>query len=135
MRKTILSSLVLFWAIQFCTAEDQLIPTLRIVPEDVTQDTVRQWRMSTNKYAVSWAYTEAGAKKTLHFREGHKGEGTRTVIGSFESQSIEDVFRPMPPTFTNYTQWKEGWLKYRTDKLVGVSEEDAKKIAGGLKSK
>ena len=45
------------------------------------------------------------------------------------------MFRPMPPTFTNYTQWKEGWLKYRTDKFLGVSEGDAKKIVAGLKSR
>jgi len=35
----------------------------------------------------------------------------------------------------NYTQWKEAWLKRRTDKFFGVSEDDAKLIVSGLKSK
>jgi hypothetical protein len=35
----------------------------------------------------------------------------------------------------NYAQWKDGWLKRRTDKSVGVSEDEAKKIVAGLRSK
>jgi len=41
----------------------------------------------------------------------------------------------MPPTFTKYAQWKEGWLKHRTDKFLGVSEKDAREIVAGLQSK
>ena len=71
----------------------------------------------------------------LAFHEAHEGQKVRTVIGSFESPPSENVFRPMPPYFTNYTQWKEGWLKHRTDKFFGVSEDDAKKIVEGLRKK
>jgi hypothetical protein len=86
-------------------------------------------------FAVRWTYTEAGAMKMLAFNEAHEGQKTRIVIGNFESPLGENVFRPMPPAFTNYVQWKEGWLQHRTDKIVGVSADDAKQIVAGLKSK
>jgi hypothetical protein len=41
----------------------------------------------------------------------------------------------MPPRFTTYAQWKEGWLKHRGDNVVGVTEGDAKKIMDALKRK
>jgi len=65
----------------------------------------------------------------LAFREAHEGQTVRTIIGTCESRPHEISFHPMPPTFTNYAQWKAGWLKYRT-----VSEGDARKIIAGLKS-
>jgi hypothetical protein len=110
-------------------------PTRRIVPEDIVPDSIQLIRFSTNNFAVRWTYTEPGAKKMLAFREAHEGRKVRIVIGEFEGQPGEMVFRPMPPTFTNYAQWKEGWLKHRTDKVVGVSEDKAKKIVAGLNSK
>jgi hypothetical protein len=110
-------------------------PTRRILPEDIVQESIQLWRFSTNSFAVRWTYTEAGAKKMLAFRENHEGQMVRTVVGSFESPPGEiSMFRPMPPTFTNYARWKEGWLKRRTDKFFGVSEGNAKKIVAGLKS-
>ena len=118
-----------------CAAADLSAPTLRILPEDVAQDTVRQRRISTNNYAVIWAYTEAGANKVLAFREVHKDQRVRMAIGKFESQPSIERFIPMPPMFTSYTQWKEGWLKHKGDKFVGVTEEDAKKIIAGLQGK
>jgi len=118
-----------------CLAQEQAVPTRRIMPEDIVQDSIQLVRFSTNNFAVRWTYTEAGAKNMLTFREAHEGRKVRTAIGEFEGQPGEMIFRPMPPVFTNYAQWKEGWLKHRTDKVVGVSEDDAKKIAAGLKSK
>ena len=104
MRKTLVFLLVLFSAIQFGTANEQPVPTFRILPEDVVQDSVHQWRMSTNNYAVSWIYTEAGAKKMLAFRETHQRQKVRTVVGSFESPPGEIMqFRPMPPAFTPWS--------------------------------
>jgi len=133
MRKTL--TLIFAMLAVASLAQEQIVPTRRIVPEDIAQDSIQLVRFSTNSFAVRWTYTEAGAKKMLEFREAHEGQKVRTVVGSFESPPGEMVFRPMPPTFTNYTQWKEGWLKHRTDKFFGVSEEDAKKIVEGLRKK
>ena len=118
-----------------CLAQEQAIPIRRVLPEDIVQDSIQLVRFSTGSFAVRWTYTEAGAKKMLEFREAHEGQKVREMIGSFESPPSEMMFRPMPPFFTNYVQWKEGWLKYRTDKFFGVSEDDAKKIISGLKNK
>ena len=106
----------------------------RILPEEIVQDSVQLIRFSANSFAVRWTYTEAGAKKILAFQESHVGQKTSFVVGSYESPPGESMFRPMP-AFTNYAQWKEGWLKHRTDKVVGVNEEDAKRIVSGLKIK
>jgi len=120
--------------------QGKAIPTLRLLPEDVEQESILQSRMQdsraiTNSYVVRWTYTGQGAKKFLDFQEAHRGEKVRTVIGSFRSPLTEMmVFQPMRG-LTNYAQWKEGWLKYRTDKFFGVSESDAKAIVAGLKRK
>ena len=135
MRKTLTLILVLLSVADRCLAQQQAVPTRRIVAEDIVQESIQSVRFSTNSFAVRWTYTEAGAKKMLAFNESHEGQKTRTVIGTFESPPSENVFRPMPPVFTNYAQWKEGWLKRRTDKFFGVNEEDAKKIVAGLKNK
>jgi hypothetical protein len=110
-------------------------PARHILPEDIVQDSILLVRFSTNSFAVRFTYTEAGAKKMLAFREAHECQKVRVVVGSFETPPHEDMFQPMPPVFTNYTQWKEGWLKHRTDKFFCVSEDDAKKIVAGLKTK
>jgi hypothetical protein len=133
MRKTI--TFILAMLAVACLAQEQSVPTRRILPEDILQDSIRLVRTSTNRFTVTWTYTEAGAKKMLAFREAHEGQKMRTVIGSFESPPCESVFLPMPPAFTNYAQWKEGWLKHRTDKCFGMSEDNATKIFAGLKSK
>ncbi len=134
MRKTLLVIFAAFLAAGLCIAQKQQVPTRRILPEDVVQDSIQTFQFSTNIFAVRWTYTEAGVQKMLAFNEAHEGQKTRLVVGSFELPTSEGVFRPMPPTFTNYVQWKEGWLKHRTDKIAGVSKDDAKKIVAGLKS-
>jgi hypothetical protein len=133
MRK-ILILVVLSVAVS-CLAQEPAVPTRQILSEDIVQDSIQLIRFSTNSFAVRWTYTEAGAKKMLAFQEAHWGQKVRTVVGRFESPPGEMVFRPMPPTSTTYDQWKEGWLKHRTDKFFGASENDAKKIVAGLKSK
>jgi hypothetical protein len=154
MRKTLILVFAVFSVAGSCLAQEQQVPTRRILPEDVVQDSVLLFQFSTNhsldamdaipvtptnlfvkSFAVRWTYTEAGARKMLAFNEAHEGQKTRIVIGNFESPLGENVFRPMPPAFTNYVQWKEGWLQHRTDKIVGVSADDAKQIVAGLKSK
>jgi hypothetical protein len=118
-----------------CLAQEQQVPARRILPEDVVQNSIKLSRMTTNQFVVRWTYTEAGAKKMLAFNEAHEGQKVRILVGNFELPAHESQFRPMPPVFTNYAQWKEGWLKHRKDKLFGVSEDDANKILAGLKSK
>lgn len=111
------------------------VPTSRILPEDIIQDSIQLLPLSTNRFVVRWSYTEAGAKKMLAFREAYEGEKVRITIGSFESTPSEWKFHPMPPAFTNYAQWKEGWRTRRRDKVFGVSEDEARKIVAGLKGK
>jgi len=113
-----------------CLAQEQTIPTRRILPEDIAQDSIKSIRISTNSFRVTWIYTEAGAKKMLAFQRAHAGQDTVLQIGSFEC-------RPnISPLGTKPTGWtEEGWLKRRTDKFFNVSEGDAQKIVEGLKNK
>src|SRR5450759_5411016 len=85
-----------------CVSVPEAVPTRRILPEDIVQDSIRLFRFSTNSFAVRWTYTEAGAKKAIAFWEAH------------------------PSPHANYTaQWKEGWLKRRTNKCFFKTEETA----------
>src|SRR6266568_6594749 len=128
MHKTPIFLLVLFSMTHLGLAQEQSIPTIRISPEDVVQDSIQRSQMSTNKFMVRWTYTQAGARKMLAFREAHEGKKVRTVVGNFESPPSEIIFRTMPPVFTNYIQWKQGWLERRTDKFFGMSEEDRRRL-------
>ena len=135
MCKPLVFLLPLLWMSHLAVSQDQGIPTVRILPKDVVQDSVEQVRFTTNTFVVRWTYTEAGARKMLAFREAHEGKKVRTVVGSFETPPSEVMFRAMPPLFTNYVQWKEGWLMRRTDKFFGVSEAEANAITASLKRK
>jgi hypothetical protein len=110
------------------------IPARHIVPDEIVQESIQLVRFTNKQIGIRWTYTEAGASNMLAFREAREGQTVRTIIGTYESRPHEISFHPMPPTFTNYAQWKAGWLKTRTDKVVGVSEDDARKIIAGLKS-
>jgi hypothetical protein len=146
----------MFKSIAFCllllatrhdgAAQALAIPTLRILPEDVVPVSIQQIKMATNKFVVRWTYTEAGARKMLAFREANEGQKTRMGFGAFEFPPSENelsfgIFEFAPaekgfsptPLGANYRQWKEGWMKRRTDKVSGLSEADAKAIAAGLK--
>ena len=103
------------------------IPTRRIVPSEIVQDSIHLYRTTRGDLAVRWKYTEAGATNMLAFRDAHEGETVRLVIGTWQSRPHE-YSRALP------AQWRAGWLKTRTDKIIGVSEDDAKKIVAGLKS-
>ena len=121
--------LVLCWSAVVVPAQE-LPPTIRILPEDIVQTSIKQ-RPSpggTNKVAVFWQYTETGAKKMLAFRQAHAGKEVVLQVGDFEFQATLPTNKP-----PNWTE--EGWLKWRTDKFFAVSEEDAKKIIAGLKGK
>ena len=103
------------------------IPTRHIVPTEIVQESIRLFRTSTKQIGVMWTYTEAGATNMLAFRDAHEGETVRLVIGAWQSRPHE-YSRALP------AQWRAGWLKMRTDKIIGVSEDDAKKIVAGLTS-
>jgi hypothetical protein len=95
-----------------CVSVPEAVPTRRILPEDIVQDSIQLFRFSTNSFAVRWTYTEAGAKKAIAFWEAH------------------------PSLHANYTaQWKEGWLKRRTDKCFFKTEETAKAFMAELTRK
>jgi hypothetical protein len=141
MREFILLLSALCWLAPTAFAEDQArstpkpadkkeIPTLRIFPEDVVQNSIHEWRAGTNQVVVYWTYTEAGARKMLAFRETHTGKFC-TAAGTFVTPPAAE-YREDPGL---YARWKEGWLKTRTDKFFGVSEGDAKAIVAGLKKK
>jgi hypothetical protein len=111
-------------------AQEQTLPTRRILAEDIQQDSIELHQFSTNSFVVRFTYTEAGAKKMLAFRREHAGHEVLTQVGSFERRGTIAPLERRPAGWT-----EEGWLKRRTDKFFGVSEDDAKKIVEGLKMK
>ena len=129
MKNLIVPLLALCWSAAVVPAQE-LPPTIRILPEDIVQTSIKQ-RPSpggTNRVAVFWQYTETGVKKMLAFRQAHAGEKVVEQVGDFEC-------RPTLSTNKAANWTEEGWLKSRTDKFFAVSEEDAKKIIAGLKGK
>jgi len=130
MHKYIILIWALCWSVPITHAEDSA-PTIRILAEDVVQDSIKQVRVATNHFAVLWTYTEAGAKKMVAFRKAHEGQEVITRIGSFEYRCGIAPRSSYPPGWGTY----EGWLMTRTDKFYDVGEEDAKKIVAGLKKK
>lgn len=113
-----------------CFSQEQAVPTHRILAEGIEQDSIRLVRFTTNTFVVRFTYTEAGAKKMLAFRREHAGQEVITKIGSIERRSRIAPLDARPPSWT-----EEGWLKRRTDKFIGVSQDDANKIIDGLKNK
>jgi len=128
------------WSASIISAQEWLptipaqepLPTIRILPEDVVQASTSQLRgprsMGTNEFNVRWTYTGIGAKKALAFWREHAGEEVLQIIGDFEFPAT--ISTAKMPGWT-----EEGWLKRRTDKFMGVSEGDAKKIVAGLRGK
>jgi hypothetical protein len=110
-------------------AQDSL-PSIRILPEDIVQTSIEQFRTGpgTNAFGVRWTYTEAGAKKMLTFRKVHAEEKTLTQVGDFEVRGT--FWKGKAKGWT-----EEGWLQWKTDKLLGIAEADAKQITAGLTAK
>lgn len=105
-------------------------PARSILPEDIEQDSIQMLRFSTDGFVVRFTYTEAGAKKMLAFRREHAGHEVVMHVGSFERRYTIAPLEAKPAAWT-----EEGYLKHRGDKFFGVSEDDAKKIVDGLKTK
>lgn len=116
------------------SAQTQTIPTFVILPGDVVPDSVMRIWYGNHQLAVRWTFTEAGAKRALAFWDAHHGKTVRTRVGDYELIEVIAPVSALPPGVASYSEWKEGWLKHRTDKFFGVSEDDAKKIIAGLKS-
>ena len=127
--RTILTFILAMVAVG-CLAQEQTLPTRHILPEDIEQDSIQTVRFSTNSFAVRFTYTEPGAKKMLTFQREHAGHEIIMQVGSFERRTTIAPLETRPAGWT-----EEGWLKRRTDKFFGVSEDDAKKIVEGLKKK
>ena len=127
--RTILT-LILAMAAIGCFAQEQALPTRHILSDDIEQDSIKMERFSTNSFVVRFSYTESGAKKMLAFRREHAGHKAMIRVGSFERLTTIASLETRPAGWT-----EEGWLKRRTDKFFGVSEEDAKKIVEGLRKK
>jgi hypothetical protein len=128
MHKFLLFLLALSGSLLMCHGQEN-VPTIRVLPEDVVQDSVQKNRMGTNIFVVRWKWTEEGAKKMLAFEEAHEGKITCTLFGDYRSIAA----RAPGPDY--YTEWKEGWLKTRTTKIVSLTENEADKIVAGLKGK
>jgi len=107
------------------------VPTIRILPEDVVQDSIHKYYIegNTNNVIVRWQYTEAGAKKMLAFRNAHDGQEVITRVGSFDFKGR------IAPRNSYPAGWEDqaAWLKHPTDKFFGLSGDNAEKIAAGLK--
>jgi hypothetical protein len=130
MQKILAFLLGAFWTTRFVFGAEPTPPIKSIAPEDIVQDSIKLLQMGTNKSTVFFTYTDLGAKKMLAFSEEHAGQKTRTRVGEYLGP--EGIcYRPPDPV--EYAKWKEGWLKRRTSKIVGVSEIDAKAILAGLK--
>jgi hypothetical protein len=111
------------------------LPTRHIVPEDVVPESIELFRFFKPPFiAVRFTYTEAGAQKTLAFKEAHHDQTVRLIIGKFETRTHLASLNLLPPGITNYAQWKQRWLQRRTDKIFVRTEKDAEKILAGLKS-
>ncbi|HXF10242.1 MAG TPA: hypothetical protein VN625_05610 [Desulfuromonadaceae bacterium] len=110
----------------------ETFPAIRLVPEDIVQDSVKQVRWTTNHFAVKWTYTEVGAKKLLAFWGRHEGQKVCIQAGSF---TCPPFVAPASLDPVTHTDWRNDWFKRRTDKFMNVSEDDAKAIVAGLTGK
>ena len=127
--RTILGFMLVMFALA-TLAQEQAVPTKRILPEDIEQDSIQIVRFSTNSFAVRFTYTEAGAKKMLAFERDHAGHEVITQVGSVVRRGT------IAPLSARPRGWiEEGYLKHRGDKFFGVSQDDAKKILDGLREK
>jgi hypothetical protein len=108
--RTILGLMLMMFALT-AIAQEQTVPTRRILPEDIEQSSIQMVRFSTNSFAVRFTYTEAGAKEAL---------------ASWEADPKHSVMS---------ADWKTGWLKHRTNKCFFQSESAATEFMKSIKNK
>ena len=77
----------------------------------------------------------SGETMTILWLAGNIPKQARTSLWQFRAHTGANNFRPILPYTTNYTQWKEGWLKHRTDRILLQTEDDEKAIIAGLEGK
>lgn len=129
MKKFLIALLPIYCSLVIIHGEEAK-PTIRIQPEEVIQNSIEKVRLSPSRFAVRWTYTQSGAERMLKFRRAQAGREVVTVIGGFESRGSIAPLNARPSGWT-----EEAWLKTRTDKIVGLSEDDADKIVAGLTKK
>jgi hypothetical protein len=113
-----------------CLAQEQAVPTCRVLPEDIEPDSVGRLQSGTHLFAVRFTYTESSAKKMLAFWREHAGHAVLTQVGNFECLTTIAPLETRPSGWT-----EEGWLKRRTDKICVNNEDDVKKIMEGLRKR
>src|SRR5689334_15875726 len=121
MRKALMFVSAILWSAQIASAQfsfgvgeeapSNTIASITIHPEDVVQESIQRLRMTTNRFAVRWQYTEEGARKMRAFWDAHAGKRIRTRVGDFETPPA--LVWPRDPAQTNNVV---PWEKMRTDK-------------------
>jgi hypothetical protein len=111
--------------------------TLYILPEEIEPGSIRIDQFSThsakpvtNNFVVRFTYTEAGARRLLAFQREHAGHQVVIRIGGVEWRTTMATGAKQPAGWID-----EGWLQRRTAKFLGLSEEEARKLATGLKQR
>ncbi len=146
------SSLTETNAIKDYVSKPAEIPTLTIKSGDVVQESIECQRDTTqedlrtilplpqfpnyptNAFRVRWRYTDEAAKQTLAFREKHRGETVRKVIGSFSMAYETFRSEQLSKLFASEDR-KSRWLAKPVDGVYGLTEEQAKQMVADLKSK
>ena len=128
MKTMILFVTVLFFAAPSEAGDTLLLGQNRRVPllftfttsaQDVIQDSIHKFQLTTNKFTVKFQYTEAGSNRARAFDEAHQNHEVRYKIGEFTTP-------PMLLQSTN-TSGRSGYH--------GISEKDANAIVTALKKK
>lgn len=108
----------------------EVYPAVRLVPADIVQESLKTVRWTTNSYAVKWRYTETGAKKVLAFWGRHEGQKVCFQVGAYITPAFVAPASIDPLT---HSDWRESWLKRRTDQLLNLGENDVTTVVAALK--
>jgi len=110
----------------------ETFPTIRLGAADIEQDSIKQVRWSTNGlFAIKWNYTEAGAKRMVEFWNQHPEQKVCIEIGTFETPPF---VAPGPENPVTHQDWRPAWIKRRTDRMINLSDADAKAVVEGMRS-
>jgi hypothetical protein len=110
----------------------EAFPTIRLVPEDFVQNSIKQVHWTTNTFAVKWKYTESGTKKMFAFWGQHPGQKVCIQVGNFQTPPFVAPELIDPVT---HSDWRADWLKHGSDKFMNLSESDAKAVVSGMRER
>jgi hypothetical protein len=118
-------------------ARPEPTPKLHILAADIEPGSIRidqfwthSGKPATNNFAVRFTYNEAGARKLLAFQREHAGQEVVIRIGGVEWRTTMASGERQSTGSTG-----KGWFESRTDKILGVSEREAKRIAKNLRER